>query len=219
VTTTRSTSFTAQQRGHRQQDYNPVYEYGGRLSMLWEVADGWDITPSITAQRQISYGYFGFDPRVGDLQVHDYDLTRSNDRWYQAALTIHGHIGDFDLVSATGYYARNRKINNDYTYYTVAYDGFGPVATKATCSSSTSRCCTGSGVTLKCTNLLNPTQYYKANNTNKKFTQEIRLTTPKAWPFDVTFGGFFQRQKNNTNDFYATRGLADIVGYTACWWR
>lgn len=208
------TSFTLNNAAIAKKDYNPVYEYGGRLSMLWEVADGWDITPSITAQRQISYGYFGFDPRVGDLQVHDYDLTRSNDRWYQAALTIHGHIGDFDLVSATGYYARNRKINNDYTYYTVAYDGFGP-GYESYLQFFDKSGCTGSGVTLQCTNLLNPTQYYKANNTNKKFTQEIRLTTPKTWPFDVTLGGFFQRQKNNTNDFYATRGLADIVGYTA----
>lgn len=31
----------------------------------------------------------------------------------------------------------------------------------------------------------------------------------------MTVGGFYQRQKNNTNDFYAIRGLDQIVGYTA----
>ena len=208
------TSFTLSNASIAKKDYNPVYEYGGRLSMLWEVADGWEVTPSITAQRQISYGYFGFDTRVGDLQVHDYDLTRNDDRWYQAALTIHGHIGDFDLVSATGYYHRNRKINNDYTYYTVTYDSFG-AGYESYLQFFDKAGCTGSGATFKCTTLINPNQYYRANNTNKKFTQEIRLTTPKTWPFDVTVGGFFQRQKNNTNDFYAIRGLADIAGYTA----
>ena len=208
------TSFTLNNASIAKDNYNPVYEYGGRLSMLWDVADGWEVTPSITAQRQISYGYFGFDPRLGDLEVHDYDLTRNDDKWYQAALTIHGHIGDFDLVSATGYFSRNRKINNDYTYYTVTYDSFG-AGYESYLQFFDRAGCTGSGATLKCTTLLNPTQYYKANNTNKKFTQEVRLTTPKTWPFDVTVGGFYQRQKNNTNNFYSIRGLDQIVGYTA----
>ena len=208
------TSFTLNNASIAKKDYNPVYEYGGRLSALWEVTDGWEVSPSVTAQRQISYGYFGFDPRLGDLEVHDYDLTRNDDKWVQAALTIHGHIGDFDLVSATGYYYRNRKINNDYTYYTVAYDGFG-AGYESYLQFFDKPGCTGSGATLACKTLLNPTQYYHANNSNRKFTQEVRLTTPKSWPFDVTLGGFYQRQKNSTNDFYAIRGLDQIVGYTA----
>ncbi len=195
-------------------DYNPVYEYGGRLSMLWDIADGWEITPTATAQRQISYGYFGYDTRVGDLQVHDYDLTRNDDKWVQASLTVHGHIGDFDLVSATGYFYRDRKINNDYTYYTVTYDSFGAGYENYLQFFDKSGC-SGSGAALKCTKLLNPNQYYQTDISNRKFTQEVRLTTPKSWPFDVTIGGFYQRQKNQTDDYYAIRGLDQIVGYTA----
>jgi hypothetical protein len=62
---------------------------------------------------------------VGDLQVHDYDLTRRMDSWYQGALSVHGHIGDFDVVSSTGYFGRKVHLQNDYTCYTVTYDGFG----------------------------------------------------------------------------------------------
>ena len=207
------TSFSLNNAAIARKDYNPIYEYGGRLSLLWDIADGWDITPSVTAQRQISYGYFGFDPRVGDLQVHDYDLTRNDDKWYQASLTVHGHIGDFDLVSATGYFNRNRKINNDYSYYTVAYDGFG-AGYENYLQFFGKNGCTGTGVTLKCNTLINPTQYFHANNSNRKFTQELRVTTPKTWPFDVTAGAFYQRQSNSTNNFYAIRGLDQIVGYT-----
>ena len=209
-----ATSYTLSNAAIAQKDYNPVYEYGGRLSMLWDVADGWEVTPTATAQRQISYGYFGFDPRVGDLQVHDYDLTRNDDKWVQASLTVHGHIGDFDLVSATGYYYRDRKINNDYTYYTVTYDSFGSGYENYLQFFDKSGC-TGSGATLKCNKLLNPNQYYHTDISNRKFTQEVRLTTPKTWPFDVTVGGFYQRQKNEFNDYYAIRGLDQIVGYTA----
>ena len=194
-------------------NYNTIDEVGGRLQLRWEPADGWDITPAITAQQQISRGYFGFDPRLGDLEVHDYDTTRQNDRWYQAQLTVNGHIGDFELVSATGYYHRNVKLLNDYTYYTVTYDGFG-AGYESYLQFFDKSGCTGSGATLKCNKLLNPTQFYSQDNQDRQFTQEIRLKSPKQWPFDVTVGGFFQSWRVQRNEDYAVRGLADIVGYT-----
>ncbi|MBU6166611.1 MAG: TonB-dependent receptor [Alphaproteobacteria bacterium] len=207
------TSFALNNAAIAREDYNSIDEIGGRLSLLWEPADGWSISPQITAQRQISRGYFGFDARVGDLEVHDYDQTRQDDKWYQAQMAIHGHIGDFDLVSATGYFRRNIKLLNDYTYYTVAYDGFGPGYENYLQFFDRSGC-TGAGVTLRCSTLLNPTQYYSGNRNERIFTQEVRLKTPQSWPVDVTVGGFYQYQKIESNDDYATRGLSQIVGYT-----
>jgi len=210
------TSYTLSNADIAEDDYNTIREYGGRLQVLWEPVDGWEITPSITAQRQIAKGYFGFDPRVGDLEVHDYDKTRNDDRWYQAALSIHGHIGDWDIVSATGFFKRRTKTLNDYTYYTVTYDGFGG-GYESYLQFFDQSGCTGSGASLRCTKLLNPTQYYHADIHRNKFTQELRLSTPKDWPFDVTIGGFYQRQKNENNVYYAIRGLDNIAGYTeAC---
>ena len=92
------TSFTLNNAAIAKDDYNNIDEFGGRLSLMWEPADGWKINPQITAQRQISRGYFGFDPKVGDLEVHDYGPTRNDDKWYQAQMTVNGHIGDFELV-------------------------------------------------------------------------------------------------------------------------
>jgi outer membrane receptor protein involved in Fe transport len=208
-----ATSYTLSNAAIAKDNYNPIYEYGGRLQALWEMAPGWSITPEITAQRQIAYGYFGYDPRVGDLQVHDYDLTRQDDKWFQAALAIHGHIGDFDLVSATGYFKRKTKLRNDYTYYTVTYDGFGS-GYENYLQFFDKGGCTGSGATLKCSTLINPTQYYHSTINRDKFTQEVRLSTPKTWPFDVTLGGFYQYQKQENNVYYAIHGLDQIAGYT-----
>ena len=207
------TSFTLNNASKTKNNYNSIDEVGGRLSLLWEPVEGWSINPQITAQKQISLGYFGFDPRVGDLQVHDYDDTRQNDQWYQAQATIHGHIGDFDVVSATGYFRRNIKLLNDYTYYTVAYDSFGP-GYESYLQFFDKAGCTGSGASLRCSTLLNPTQYYSGNRNERIFTQELRMKTPESWPFDVTFGGFYQYQKNEINDYYATRGLGNVAGYT-----
>lgn len=195
-------------------DYNSIKEFGGRIQILWEPVDGWQITPQFTGQRQIANGYFGYDPRIGDLEVHDYDKTRNDDRWFQAALSIHGHIGDFELVSATGYFKRRTKTLNDYTYYTVTYDGFGG-GYESYLQFFDKAGCTGSGDSLRCTSLLDPTQYYHADTHRNKFTQELRLTTPKDWPFDATIGGFYQRQSNHLNTYYAIRGLENVVGYTA----
>ena len=205
-----ATFFALDNAAIAQNDYNTVREYGGRLQALWEPADGWEITPQITAQRQIAKGYFGFDPRVGDLEVHDYDQTRNDDKWYQAALSIHGHIGDWDIVSATGFFKRRTKTLNDYTYYTVTYDGFGPGYESYLQFFDN---CTGSGAAQQC-GLISPTQYYHADTHRNKFTQELRLSTPKDWPFDITIGGFYQRQKNKSNTYYAIRGLDQITGYT-----
>lgn len=208
-----ATSFTLDNSALAKDDYNTIEGYGGRLQVLWQPFDGWDIMPQITAQQQIANGYFGFDPRVGDLEVHDYDKTSQNDKFYQAALSIHGHIGDFDLVSATGYYQRQIRLLNDYTYYTVTYDGFGP-GYESYLQFFNKNGCTGSGASLKCNSLINPTQFYSGLRNEKKFTQEVRLSTPKSWPFDVTIGGFLHHQTNDINNDYGIHGLADIVGYT-----
>ncbi|PCG09990.1 TonB-dependent receptor [Sphingomonas ginsenosidimutans] len=205
-----NTSFAVDNSAIAKDDYNSINEYGGRAQLLISPWDGWDITPEITAQRQIARGYFGYDPRVGDLQVHDYNPTRNDDRWYQAALSIHGHIGDWDVVSATGYFKRRTKTLNDYTYYTVTYDGFGAGYESYLQFFDN---CRGTGAAQQC-QLIDPTQYYHADTHRNKFTQEVRLTTPKTWPFDVTLGGFYQRQANELNTYYAIHGLDRIVGYT-----
>ncbi len=207
------TSYTLDNSAIAKEDYNTIEGYGGRLQVLWEPTDGWSVMPQITAQQQIANGYFGFDPRVGDLEVHDYDVTQQNDKFYQAALTINGHIGDWDIVSATGYYQRQIKLLNDYTYYTVTYDGFGG-GYESYLQFFDKNGCTGADATLKCNSLINPTQFYSGLRKEKKFTQELRISTPKSWPFDVTLGGFYHRQNNQVNNDYGIHGLSKIVGYT-----
>ncbi|HEX7945901.1 MAG TPA: TonB-dependent receptor [Phenylobacterium sp.] len=208
-----ATSFTLDNSAIADDNYNTVREFGGRLIALWTPMEGWEVTPEVTAQYQTSKGYFGFDPRLGDLEVHDYDQTKNDDRWYQAQLSVHGHIGDWDVVSATGYHQRRTKLLNDYTYYTVTYDGFGPGYENYLQFFDKSGC-TGAGATLKCSKFLNPTQYFHGLTYRDKFTQEFRVTTPKDWPFDITAGAFYHWQKQENNTYYAIHGLDQIVGYT-----
>jgi iron complex outermembrane recepter protein len=206
-----NTNYSLNNAALVKKNYNPVYSYGGRFTALWEAAPGWTITPSITAQREIADGYFNYDanPTVeadhqnagGDLIVHDYSPTREDDRWYQASLAIRGHIGDWDLVSATGYYHRKTHVQNDYTYYSVSYDvkpGYENYLQFFD----------------KNGNLINPIQTADTYENQTKFNQEVRLTTPKTWPFDVTIGGFYQEVHTHTEFNYPIAGLANVAGYT-----
>jgi len=183
-------------------NYNPDDEYGGRATLLWEPSPDWKITPSITYQRINSQGSYNFDPRFGDLNVHDYSPTYLIDHWYQASLTIEGKIGDFDLVSASGYFHRTFYNANDYTYYSVTYDKLVAAGLDANTYNSFKD---------KNGNYINPTQQYYGRTTERKWTQELRLSTPKSWPVHVTGGGFFQYQRWSIDDSYYIPGVSQAT--------
>ena len=185
-----------------QNAYNPDEEYGGRASLSWEVAPDWTITPEITYQYLNAQGSYNFDPRVGDLAVHDYSPTYLKDHWYQAELAIHGHIGDFDVVSATGYFSRTNSNANDYTYYSVTYDQLVAAGKVGNYYSN---------FTDKNGNFINPTQQYFGHEHDTKFTQETRLSTPRSWPVQVTLGGFYQYQGLAYDDDYYIPGLSTAL--------
>ncbi|WP_231730381.1 TonB-dependent receptor [Novosphingobium sp. Fuku2-ISO-50] len=202
------TGYTTNNAAVAGKNYNPVDEYGTRATATIQASDDWTITPEFTYQYLDAKGSFNFDPRIGDLAVHDFRPTYDKDGWYQAALTVHGKIGDFDLVSATGYF--NRKIRNasDYTYYSVTYDN---LAKKDPVDYGVySKFLDKNG------NVIDPTQQYNSLIHQQKFTQEVRLSVPKSWPFDLTVGGFYQFQKAENNGDYYIQGLGQATG-TGAW--
>ena len=65
-----NTSYTLDNSDIAKDDYNTIREFGGRFQLLWQPTEGWDITPEITAQKQVARGYFGYDPRVAAGMDH-----------------------------------------------------------------------------------------------------------------------------------------------------
>ncbi|EGD59290.1 TonB-dependent receptor [Novosphingobium nitrogenifigens DSM 19370] len=186
-------SYTINNRNVAQNNFNTVDEYGGRISVLVQEGD-WTFMPQYVYQYLDAKGSFNYDPKVGDLAVHDFSPTENRDAWMQAALTINGKVGDFDVVSSTGYFHRRIKNSNDYTYYTVAYDTPGNTSSIWFHNSDGST--------------INPTQEYHGDNTYNKFTQEVRISVPKSWPFSLTVGGFYQWQKKSINEDYSIAGIS-----------
>jgi outer membrane receptor protein involved in Fe transport len=202
------TGFVTNNNAIAGHDFNPVKEWGGRATATIQLSDDWTITPEFTYQYLDAEGSFNFDPRIGDLKVHDFRPTYDKDGWYQAALSIKGKIGDFDIVSATGYFGRKIYNASDYTYYSVTYDHLA--AGSAAGYGQYSKFLDKNG------NVIDPTQQYNSLIKQQKFTQEVRLSVPKSWPFDLTVGGFYQFQKSENNGDYYIQGLGQATG-TGAW--
>ena len=57
-------------------------------------------------QKTKANGVFGYDPKLGDLKVERFRKEPSKDRFWQAALTIEGKIGNLDVTYAGAYLDR-----------------------------------------------------------------------------------------------------------------
>ena len=81
-----------------EKDYNDVDTYGARAALRVDLNDNWTVTPQVMGQKQDSNGSFSYDPAVGDLKIARCFNEKTEDNWVQAALTVEGKIGNFDLV-------------------------------------------------------------------------------------------------------------------------
>src|SRR5262249_49420453 len=141
-----------------------------------DLNDSWTLTPSFLAQAQYTNGVFFYDPKVGDLKINRFRDDYSDDVFGQAALTLEGKIGNFDLVYAGAAMRRHIESQYDYTDYSYYYDHapfyYGVYFYDDAGS------------------LINPTQYYVGEDTFEKYSHELRITTPQDKPLRAVFGLF-----------------------------
>lgn len=176
-------------------NFNDAVTYGGRIALGIELSDNWTVTPGIAAQEQHTHGTFLYDPRAGDLKVHDFLDSSSVDKWYQASLTVAGKIANWDLLYSGGYMRRHNEATADYSYYTVAYDTVPDYNYFQNASGQP----------------IDPTQFVNRVNDYTKQTHEIRLSSPTGERLQVTGGLFYQRQTNDFRQDYFIPGLQGSV--------
>lgn len=181
-------------------NFNDVETYGGRAALKIDLNDDWTVTPAVIYQHQVANGAFLFDPKLGnDLKVQDFIPSINRDRWIQAALTIEGKVGNWDLVYSGGYFTR--KVNNeaDYSEYSVAYDTYGANADSNYTNFPDAR-----------GNPINPTQHQILFDKYTKQTHELRVVSPGSDRFRLTAGLFLQRQTDAVAANYTVPGISSI---------
>jgi iron complex outermembrane recepter protein len=185
-----------------EENFNSVDTYGGRAALGIDLDDDWTATLSLVGQDQKSRGSFGYDQSLGDLKVQRFNNDRNHDRFYQAALTIQGKIGNWDLTYAGAYMHRKRNSSNDYIDYAEAYDqlyaDYGGLAGYFYYQDNAG-------------NTILPQQIISGSDNFKRHSQELRISSPSDQPFRVVGGIFYMRQSNDIFQDYRVANLGSAV--------
>ncbi|HYJ28939.1 MAG TPA: TonB-dependent receptor [Allosphingosinicella sp.] len=179
-----------------EEDYNDVDTYGARAALRIELDDNWTVTPQIMGQRQIANGSFAQERGLDPLQTAQFNAERTNDRWVQAALTIQGRIGSFDLTYSGAYLAREIDGRSDYVDYAYFYDALAGY---------------GAYFYDNAGDLVNPNQYIVFDDRFRRQSHELRLASEASRPVRLLAGAFYQRQQHDIEQNYIIDDIADTL--------
>ncbi len=204
--------FKINNAAYAKKNFNDTETFGGRAALGIDLNESWTATPTIIYQNQKAHGTFLFGPSaghgdavipaVGDLQVQDYTPELYTDEWAQAALTIRGKLGTWDLTYAAGYFTRHADSTADYSAYSVQYTN------KELAAYGTDYYNSFIGANGK---NLDPSQIVHTHDNYTKQSHELRVSTPGGSAFKLTAGMFYQRQTDQIFADYRVPGLSGVV--------
>ena len=177
-------------------NYNDVDTYGARAALKVDLDDSWTVTPSLVGQKQTSRGSFAQERGLGDLETMQFNPERVKDKWLQAALTVEGQVGNFNLTYAGSLLRRRVDQEIDYSDYSYFYDelsGYGAYFYD------------------NAGDLVNPNQYVQAVDRYRKMSHELRFTSPSDKRLRLVGGLFYQRQKHDILQDYIIDDIADAI--------
>ena len=175
-------------------NYNDANTYGARAALKIDLDDSWTVTPSLIGQKQRSSGNFAQERGLGDLEIMQFNPERVKDKWIQAALTVEGKLGNFDVTYAGSLLRRRVDQQLDYSDYSYFYDALAEYTFYDNDD-----------------NLVNPNQYIDAVDRYRKMSHELRFTSPSDKRVRLVGGLFYQRQKHNIHQDYIINDIADLL--------
>ncbi len=179
-------------------NYNDVEIAGGRAALKIDLDDNWTVEPTVFGQDQHNHGSFGYDPSLGDLKVQHFYPEYQHDRFVQAALTIQGKLGNWDVTYAGAYLDRKIDSSSDYTDYAEAYDSLyhnaGGIANYFYFTDNAG-------------NTIDPRQRIVGADHFTKHSEEFRVASPATDRFRLVAGLFFQRQTHLIHQDYQVPNL------------
>ncbi|HWS77951.1 MAG TPA: TonB-dependent receptor [Thermomonas sp.] len=190
-----------------EKDFNDADTAGVRGALRFDINDNWTITPALVAQKMKAHGStgvdpnignpdFGYDPATAELAVKHFYPESSDDRWYQAAMTVEGKIGNFDLTYVFSHMKRDVDSEADYADYGFWYDTLA-----------------GYGAYFYDDNgdLINPSQYIQATDGYKRTSHELRVSSPQDRRLRMVAGLFWQQQSHDIFQRYKVDGLSSDI--------
>ncbi len=185
-------------------NYNDVTTTGARAALRIDLNDSWTATATLMGQKTDTDGFFGQDTSLGKMNVTHYYPESTVDKWSQAALTVEGKIGNFDIVYAGAYLNRRDRVESDYADYSFAYDTlyFGSTFPY------------GDYFFNDANEVINPSNYIQGGDRYKKWSQELRIATPQDERLRGIAGLFWQKQTHRIEQNYLVDDLATSLEVT-----
>ena len=177
-------------------DYNDVTTYGARAALKIDLNDNWTITPQVIGQVQKANGSFAEERGLGDYETMQFNPEHLKDKWFQAALTVEGKIGNFDVTYAGSFMKRQVDSELDYSDYAYFYNELGGY---------------GAYWYDNDYNPIVPNQLVIGDDGYRKQSHELRLTSPSDKRLRLVAGLFYQRQQHDIEQNYVIPGLADFL--------
>jgi len=187
--------LTINNAAYAKNDYNNAEIVGGRAALKVDLASNWTLTPSVIGQQTRTDGEWLYDPRVGDLELHDFTPNDRRDTWFLGSLAVQGKISDWDVTYTGAYHDRVIEQTADYSYFSVAYDSYVDY--------NYLKDALGHDI--------NPTQVYHTQSRDHQTAHEFRVVSPAEDRARVTAGLFYQRIWDYVSDDYEIIGLSKAV--------
>ncbi len=181
-------------------DFNDATYQGIRIGLLYEINPDWNILLQHSRQTLKTEGVFDYDPTKGKLNVSRFTEDELEDSFSQTSWTVSGRLGALDVVYTGAYLDRDVDAKIDYTGYT-NIGGFIPGyqceylvgsfyngVTGATTVYGFDPTIGGNAGVIECGD---PTNSASITNRNKRFNQELRVTSDFDFPVNFTLGAFY----------------------------
>jgi len=175
-------------------NYNDVTTYGARAALKIDLNDSWTVTPQIIGQIQKADGSFAEERGLGHYETMQFNPEKLKDKWFQAALTVEGKIGNFDVTYAGSYMKRRVDSDLDYSDYAYFYNEYSSY---------------GKYWYDDVDNPVVPNQLIQAVDRYSKQSHEVRIASPADKRLRLVAGLFYQRQQHNIEQNYIIPGLAE----------
>ncbi len=213
-----SSGITIDNSNRVAKDYNDSKNYGARAALKIDLNDNWTITPSAMAQKANYNGSYGYRSTGKPFEITRFNPETTEDRWWQAALTVEGRFSDFNLVYAGAYMDRQDETKSDYADYSYFYD---------CCYSPTYH--VGNYIWDNSGAPIDITQFIHGKDGYKMLSQELRIISPQDKRFRYLAGLFYARQQHDILQDYLINNLAGpnadpgvdslwVTGWTDTWW-
>ena len=156
-----------------------------RLASIWQMAEGWTLTPGIYYQDRYRKEFNDYWPLYSNPGSNSFvsgnpDSRPNPDRFYLASVKLEGDLGFAKLISNTSFYHRKEETGYDGTLYNLGfYQGGVFLNGDGSSASSTYPLLDGAGVHLPpgLTTYRSPASI---DNTQRNLVEELRLQSNDA---------------------------------------